>query len=112
MNEYEISKLNFEQALERFGNPVESPAQGQIVLSVQFLGSFGIDEPIKGQHSVFVCRVKKIDQEKEEVVVEKIDQIFENDGHYPVNGDDSLPLSELLKSAQDRIAESRSLGLD
>jgi hypothetical protein len=112
MNEYEISKLNFEQALEHFGDPIDAPVSSQIVLSVQYRGSFGVDEPIRGQHSVLVCRVRIVDDEKEEVVVDKIDQIFENDGHFPISGEDSIPLSELRKSAQDRIAESRSLGLD
>ena len=113
MNNYEITQLSYEEALEKFQGPHQHPTKGDIVLSDGYNGQSDPkqDEKFSGQHWIIICRVLSIDEENGKVKVEAIIKLFEKGGSFPEVGVSEIPLDYLGKSTKEHIQEFKDLGI-
>jgi hypothetical protein len=107
MNNYELSQLTYEQAVEQFGNLQPNPKLDDIVLITGGSGSKPVDgrSPIKTRDFIIAARVIEVEHDPKRVKVCNVHKYFEDGATVPFSGEEWVDASYFTKTTQERITE-------
>lgn len=106
MNEYDLSQLSYEEAVELHGQPLANPRQNDIVL-IPFAQRTTDADPGSGKTVVYVIAacVIEISNDFKSVKIRKIREYHADGGTGPASGDELFDASHFSKSITERIRE-------
>jgi hypothetical protein len=112
MNVSELLNLNFQQAVQQFGDKRQTFGIGDVV---GYHGYSGKDEgnwDFKGTHHLILAVISEINEEEHKIAVENKVKCFEKGGTIPHDGTAFLEMRIFQTTISEHIEESKKLGMN